>query len=108
MNKFKSEIILNLKNLVGWRTRRKIVVFSVDDYGNVRLDSLKAREKMKKAGLKLIGRFDLYDSLENKQDLELLYEVLGSVKDKNGNHAVFTPFSLPCNIDFERMDLTFN
>jgi hypothetical protein len=39
----KQNLILNLKNLVGWRTKRKIVVISVDDYGNVRLDSKKAR-----------------------------------------------------------------
>ncbi len=94
---------MNLKNLVGWRTNRKIVVFSVDDYGNVRLDSLKARERMNLSGLKVSGRFDAYDTLETSQDLEMLYEVLGSVKDKNGDHVVFTPFGLPCNIDFEKM-----
>jgi len=103
MNKIKSELILNLKNMVGWRTKRKIVIFAVDDYGNVRLDSLEARNKMKQAGLKVSNQFDAYDSLETSLDLELLYEVLGSVKDLNGDHAVFTPFGLPCNIDFEKM-----
>ena len=99
----KSSLILNAKNLVGWRTRRKIVVFSVDDYGNVRIDSRKALEAMKADGLKLNGRFDRLDTLETRQDLEALFEVLTSVKDKNGRHAVFTPFAMPCNIDFERM-----
>jgi hypothetical protein len=41
--------------------------------------------------------------LETKEDFEMLYEALSSVKDKNGKNAVFTPFALPCNIDFERM-----
>ena len=93
----------NLKNVVGWKTKRKIVVFSVDDYGNVRLDSKKARENLDKAGMKVYSRFDAFDALETREDLEMLFETLHSVKDKNGRPAVFTPFSLPCNINFERM-----
>jgi hypothetical protein len=97
----KQSILNNLKNIWGWKTDRKIVVFSVDDYGNVRLDSRTAREKMDAAGLKVLSRFDAYDSLETREDLEILFETLSSVKDKNGRQAVFTPFAVPCNIDFE-------
>ena len=99
----KQNAFLNLKNLIGWRTKRKIVVISVDDYGNVRLDSKKARENMNRAGLEVYNRFDALDTLETRKDLEALYEVLTSVTDKNGKHAVFTPFAMPCNINFEKM-----
>lgn len=99
-----SKIISNLKNSIGWKTNRKIVVFSVDDYGNVRLNSAEARKNMDAAGMKIYSRFDALDTLETTQDLEQLYEVLSSVKDKNGRHAVFTPFALCCNIDFEKME----
>jgi len=99
----KQTLLNNIKNIYGWKTNRKIVVISVDDYGNVRLDSKKAREKMNDKGLKVKSRFDAYDSLETKEDLEVLYETLSSVKDKNGRFAMFTPFAMPCNIDFERM-----
>lgn len=99
-----SNIISNLKNSIGWKTKRKIVVFSVDDYGNVRLNSAQARKNMDAAGMKIYSRFDALDTLETKQDLEQLFEVLSSVKDKNGRHAVFTPFALPCNIDFEKIE----
>jgi hypothetical protein len=92
------------KNLIGWRTSKKIIVFSVDDYGNVRLDSNSARNKMDNAGMKTYSRFDAYDTLETKQDLEMLYQTLLSVKDKNNRPAVFTVFALPCNIDFERIE----
>lgn len=98
-------IISNLKNSIGWKTKRKIVVFSVDDYGNVRLNSAQARKNMDAAGMKIYSRFDSLDTLETKQDLEQLFAVLSSVKDKSGRHAVFTPFALPCNIDFERMEV---
>ena len=97
-------VFANLKNVFGRKTNRKIIVFSVDDYGNVRLNSKTARENMDKAGMKIYSRFDALDTLETKQDLELLFEVLNSVKDKNGRNAVFTPFTLPCNINFEKME----
>lgn len=102
----KNSAVLNAKNLIGWRTKRKIIVFSVDDYGNVRVASKAARKQMDQAGLKIYSRFDAYDTLETRQDLEELYEALSSVKDKNGCHAVFTPFAVPCNIDFEQMEKT--
>lgn len=104
VRKILSAIISNLKNSIGWKTSRKIVVFSVDDYGNVRLNSAQARKNMDEAGMQIYSRFDALDTLETTQDLEQLFEVLSSVKDKNGRHAVFTPFALPCNIDFEKME----
>jgi len=100
----KQRLLLNLKNIPGWRTKRKIVVISVDDYGNVRLDSKKAREAMDQAGIKAQNRFDRLDTLETRDDLDMLYDTLRSVKDKNGRHSVFTPFALPCNINFEKME----
>jgi hypothetical protein len=99
----KNELIQNIKNIIGWKTKRKIVVFSVDDYGNVRVGSKQARENMNTAGLKILSRFDQFDCLENEQDLLALYEVLTSVKDGNNNYAVFTPFAMSANINFEKV-----
>ena len=99
----KTTVLNNVKNLWGWRTKRKFIAFSVDDYGNVRIDSPEARKRMDEAGLKIYSRFDAYDTLETTEDLEILFEALTSVKDKNGSPAVFTPFALPCNINFEAM-----
>lgn len=103
LSKLKQNIILNLKNIPGWKTNRKLVVFAVDDYGNIRVDSKAARERMDKAGLKILSHFDAYDTLETREDLEMLYETLSSVKDKNGRNAVFTPLALTCNINFEQI-----
>jgi len=108
LNNIVNSIKLNLKNIPGWKTDSKIVIFAVDDFGNVRLDSSKARESMTTEGLKIYNRFDAFDSLENRQDLEMLYEVLISVKDAHGKNAVFTPFAVPCNIDFEKIDQNKN
>ena len=99
----KHRVILNAKNIIGWQTKRRIVVFSVDDYGNVRVDSRAAREQMRNQGLKINNRFDAYDALETRADLEALFDVLTSVTDSKGSHAVCTPFAVPCNIDFEKV-----
>jgi hypothetical protein len=99
----KETLAVNIKNIVGWKTKRKIVVFSVDDYGNVQLDSREARDKLFVTGLKTITRFDQFDALETPGDLEALFETLSAVKDQSNRPAVFTAFSVCANIDFERM-----
>lgn len=99
----KRKLLDNLKNISGWHIAEKLVAFSVDDYGNVRLDSKAARERMAAAGLAMNGRFDRFDTLETRQDLEALFEVLSSVADAGGRSAVFTPYVLCANPDFDAM-----
>ena len=91
----------NLKNIPGWRTRDKLVVFSIDDYCNVRLNSTAAREELRIAGLNLGSRFDQFDALETRQDLEALFDVLSSVSDACARPAIFTAYALCANPDFE-------
>ena len=89
----------------GWRTKRRLIVINVDDYGNVRLASYPAREALQRKGV--IGasanRFDLFDTLETRQDLEALFEVLDSVRDGRGRTAKFTAYALSANPDFGRI-----
>jgi len=93
----------NLKNLPGWRTPEKLLVFSVDDYGNVRVDSEEARQRMVDTGISMDNQFDRFDALETREDLEALYETLSSVRDGDGRTACFTPYSVCANPDFARM-----
>lgn len=101
--KNKKIFLTYLKNLRGWKSNGKYVIFAVDDYGNVRLDSAKARKKLDEKGLKIYKRFDSFDALETQDDLESLFKVLNKVKDKNNNPAVFSALSVCANIDFERI-----
>lgn len=93
----------NLKNLRGWQTSRRLVAFAVDDYANVRVSSKAASERMTKAGLDMSSQMDRYDSLETREDLEALFEVLGSVRDGHGRPAIFTAYALSTNPDFEKI-----
>ena len=47
--------------------------------------------------------YNRYDSLESNEDLEMLFNVLSSVKDKNLNPAKITANTLVANPDFEKI-----
>jgi hypothetical protein len=94
-----------IKNIPGWRTTKKIVCFSVDDFGNVFLHSRQAREALRRQGIPIDqSRFSRLDILENEDDLNGLFEVLASVKDSKGKHACFTAFTMSANIDFDAIE----
>jgi hypothetical protein len=99
----KNYIKNHIKNISGWRTNRKLVIFSLDDYGNVRLASKSALSNLENSNIPFTSRFDRLDTLETRIDLEKLFSVLSSVKDQHGKSTVFAPYALPCNIDFEAM-----
>lgn len=100
-------LIKNLSNIPGWRTNRKIVVIESDDWGSLRMSSNKAYQDLKNKGVSLDkgagARYNLYDTLASKEDLEHLFDVLRRVKDKNGKAAKFTAVSLVANPDFEKI-----
>lgn len=49
------------------------------------------------------NEYNRFDSLESNDDLELLYEVLQSVKDKNNNPAIITGNNIVANPNFDKM-----
>ena len=96
------QILFNhLKNFSGKKLNKKLISFAVDDYGNVRLHSKEALVRLEKAGFRKNNRFDAFDALDTTEDYQILYDVLLSVKDKNSNPAIFTPYALTCNTDFQ-------
>lgn len=97
----------HLKNIPGWRTNRKIVVFESDDWGSIRMPSRDAFLRMKAKGIDLESldyyRYNYNDSLESQYDLTSLFEILNSFKDLNGNPCVFTAVSVVANPDFKKI-----
>lgn len=93
-----------LLNLPGRHTGRKIVVIHSDDWGSIRMPSLKIREKLDQHQLiKANDPYSRYDTLASAEDLEALFKVLQSVKDRNGNPAVITANCVLANPDFEKI-----
>lgn len=97
----------NLSNLPGWRSNRRIVVFESDDWGSVGTPSTKVYEELLKKSIiveNTESRYLRYDALESNEDLASLFEVLSSIKDRTGNHAVFTALNVVANPDFQRIE----
>lgn len=88
----------------GWCTKRKIVVVESDDWGSIRMPSKSIYNTLLKQGLRVDKcLFSRYDSLESIDDLERLFAVLSSVRDKNGRGAVFTANCAMANPDFVKI-----
>jgi peptidoglycan/xylan/chitin deacetylase (PgdA/CDA1 family) len=96
-------LVLNLKNIPGWHTARKILVIESDDWGGIRFPSKKIYNMLEKAGVPLTKGYMRYDSLESAKDLEALFDVLESVKDRNKRCAVISPAVNVANPDFKRI-----
>jgi hypothetical protein len=90
-----------LKNLGGWRTREKLIVFNVDDYGSVRLSSPTSKRMLLQKGLSLATRFDCFDALETGDDLDALFTLLSRFRDSTGRHPPVTAYTMVANPDFE-------
>jgi len=98
------DIIINLKNIPGKRFKRKLVIIECDDWGSIRMPSREVYDKLLKSNIPVNGnRFNSYDTLADKEDLEFLFEVLLSVKDKNSHPAVITPVTNVANPDFKKI-----
>jgi hypothetical protein len=108
INSVKGLISNNIRNIPGWRTKRKLIVFESDDWGSIRMPSKEVFQKLYAEGIDLVSdegyRFNKYDSLATSEDLALLFDVLDSVRDFNGRPAILTPVSVVANPDFERIE----
>jgi hypothetical protein len=100
-------LIKNFSNIPGWSTRRKLVIFLVDDWGSIRIPDKAAFEALQKAGIDCEGnRFNRYDTLESQHDLSMLFEILASFKDKNNNSPSFTALTTVANLDFDKIRIS--
>ena len=105
LQKIKQKAVNHFINIPGWRTNRKIVVIESDDWGSIRMPSKEVYKKCLKAGYAVDQiPYEKYDSLASEDDLELLFEVLQSVQDRNGRPAVITANVLTSNPDFQKIE----
>lgn len=104
IKKIRRFIARNIVNVGGWRTNRKIVVLESDDWGSIRMSSMNAYERLLKSGVPVDrSPYCRFDSLASESDLSLLFDVLSSCRDSNGNPSVITANVLVANPDFEKI-----
>lgn len=94
----------DLYNIPGWHTRRHLIVIESDDWGSIRMPSKEAFQAFLSKGIQVDK--DPYcknDNLATRDDLANLFEVLSSVTDINGNHAVMTVNAVTANPVFDKI-----
>lgn len=90
--------------MFGWRTKRHLVVIESDDWGTIRMPSREVYEEFLRRGIRVDrDPYCRYDNLATKHDLENLFDVLHSIKDKNGHPAVITVNTLSANPVFDKI-----
>ena len=100
----KAALARNLINILGCKIPKKIVIIESDDWGAIRMPSKKVyNDLVQKDIIKADDPFTKYDSLASEEDLNLLFEVLSSVKGANGKPAVLTADCIMANPDFEKI-----
>jgi hypothetical protein len=94
----------SIPNILGWHTKRKIIVIESDDWGSIRMRDYETRNKLKSSGI-LIDKcpFNKYDSLASEKDLDSLFNVLSDFRDSNSNPPVITANCVLVNPDFEKI-----
>jgi hypothetical protein len=103
INNLKGIVSRNLVNIPGFRTNRKIVVFESDDWGSIRMPSIDVFNLLKNKNGSLVSHYDSLDSLEKKEDVSDLFNLLSEFKDYKGQSAKFTFNSVMTNPDFAKI-----
>lgn len=102
--RYKKSVLRNISHLLGWRTKRKIVVIESDDWGSIRMPSREIYDQLLRKGIRVDNCiYSRYDSLASEEDLSALFDVLSSVRDKNRNPAVLTANTIVANPDFDKI-----
>jgi hypothetical protein len=91
-------------NFFGKRLIPKIVVIESDDWGTIRMSSKEAFQNLLKKGYPVDQcAYNTNDGLESNKDLEVLFEVLSSIKGADGKPAVLTANNIVANPDFQKI-----
>jgi len=89
-------------DLKSFKTEHPVVVIESDDWGSLRTKDKQTRAKLNQIDPTLKNDpYTQLDSIATQEDLEALFEVLNSVKDRNGNPACMTANVCTANPDFE-------
>ena len=90
------------RNMVGWSTPEKIIVFESDDWGSIRMPSVEIRNKLIENGIPVDQNdFTRLDRLESFTDLDSLIDLLTHFKDESGRNPVITTLNIMGNPDFD-------
>lgn len=98
-------ISFNAQSIIGKTVNERLIVIQSDDWGSVRMSSKQAFNNLKNGGIPVdTSAYNKFDALASEDDLSLLFEVLNSVKDSNGNPAIITANTITANPNFSKIE----
>jgi hypothetical protein len=102
------KIIKNAYNyyfdLKSYKTKRRIVVIESDDWGSYRTKNNQFKKHLNRINPDIEkDPYSQLDTIASAEDLMALFEVLNSVKDKNGHPACITANTCMANPDFDKI-----
>lgn len=102
ISQIKKQLSAIKSNLGGWTTHRKILVLESDDWGSIRMPSKEAFKSLIRANIPVnLCPFLTYDSLEQIEDFEQLFEILHQIKNQFGKTPQITANYIMANPNFE-------
>jgi hypothetical protein len=101
---YKKKLIKNYTNYKGWKTKRKIIVIESDDWGSIMMKDQETYNNLLKKGIAVDNsKYSMLDCLENRKDLNDLFNVLKSHTTDEGYSPKFTFNTVMENPDFEKI-----
>ncbi|UAM96622.1 hypothetical protein K8354_09730 [Polaribacter litorisediminis] len=93
---------MKYRNLLGKKTKTKIIVFESDDWGSFRFKNKYIRDKFIKNFNPHLWMHN-YDTFESANDLQNLFDTLKAIKGKDDKNPKFTFLMNPSNPDFKKI-----
>ena len=91
-------------NLTGSkRLMERLLIIESDDWGAIRTPSAESLKAFASKGFELDKSLYKVDALASKTDLEMLFNLLMSIKNVNGQHPVITANAIMANPNFEKI-----
>lgn len=93
-------------NSKGKRLAGRFLIIESDDWGAIRTPSKQVLQSFENRGLDLAKSIYKNDSLASNDDLDELFNLLGSIQDNEGNPLKITANVIMANPDFEKIKTT--
>lgn len=104
IHSIKNELLKNITNARGWKTKRKIIVFESDDWGSIMMKSKDTYNRLLEKGIPVdSSKYSMLDCLETRKDLDDLFNVLQSHKNSKGKCPKFTFNTVMENPNFDEI-----
>ncbi len=87
----------------GVTVNQKLLVIESDDWGAIRTPSKEALIQFGKSGFELEKSLYKVDALASKTDLDELFDLFLSIKNRNGQNPVLTANAIMANPDFDKI-----